>query len=157
MSGYTSPLHFARTETERRDPFASWVREDRPFFASGASHILADLFIQLHRHEGFRAEYILPRWGKPGSHVYATNDIWCFDFDGWTRREELLTTVMRDHLAVDLDWECDVVRVVQPLEAFCATYGHRPPHSFPYLPWKRAYEYIGRFPLGPPDHEAPSP
>jgi hypothetical protein len=45
---------FDRTDEEKRNIFKSWARDDQSFFASGACHILAELFVQLHRHENFK-------------------------------------------------------------------------------------------------------
>jgi hypothetical protein len=41
---YKTSLLFDRTLRKRKDPFLSWQREDRAFFASGACHVLATLF-----------------------------------------------------------------------------------------------------------------
>jgi hypothetical protein len=97
---YTSPLRFTRTDAERRDPFRSWRRSDRAFFASGACHILASLFVQLHHHQGFVAEYLQPRGGDPGSHMYATDGTWAFDFDGWTPKHEMLMVIAREYRSI---------------------------------------------------------
>jgi|GEM_PF-5547268 len=44
----------ARTPEERRNTFKSWERDDRAFFASGACHILADLFVGFIRTKALR-------------------------------------------------------------------------------------------------------
>jgi hypothetical protein len=117
---YTSPRQFTRTDEERRDPFRNWRRSDRAFFASGACHILASLFVQLHQHEGFIAEYLQPRGGVRGSHMYATDGTWVFDFDGWTPRSELLEVIPRDYRSTDPAWDFDLISVEGPIEDHCS-------------------------------------
>jgi hypothetical protein len=147
---YASPLRFTRTDAERRDPFRSWRRSDRAFFASGACHILASLFVQLHQHEGFVAEYLQPRDGALGSHMYATDGIWAFDFDGWTPKCEMLTVIARDYRRSNPAWDFDLIPVEGPVENHCAQLDLRSPQNFPHLPWARAYAYVGTFSADPP-------
>lgn len=44
---YKPSYLFDRTDEEKIDQFKSWARDDQAFFASGACHILAELFVQL--------------------------------------------------------------------------------------------------------------
>ena len=81
---------FDRTEEEKRDIFKSWMRDDQPFFASGACHILAEVFTQLHQHENFKMIHIKPTEGFTGNHVYASDGKWAFDHNGWTEESTLL-------------------------------------------------------------------
>ena len=68
---YKPSYLFDRTPEEKRDMFKSWARSDQAFFASGACHILADLFVQLHQHEGYKMVHIKPAESFTGNHVYA--------------------------------------------------------------------------------------
>ena len=70
---YKPSFLFDRTPEERRDPFLFWQREDQPFFAAGACHILASLSAQLHSHEDYKMVYIQRGKGHTGDHVYASN------------------------------------------------------------------------------------
>jgi len=151
---YKPSLHFERTPEQRRNPFLSWEREDEAFFASGACHILAELFTQLHQHEGFKMIYLKPGKGYPGNHVYASDGTWAFDHNGWTKETELLAETEAAYREKYPGWNYKRI-VIEPgidaLETFCKENNHRLPWQFAYLPWKRAYEYIGRFPASPPE------
>lgn len=139
---YKPSYLFDRTPKERKDPFKSWAREDQAFFASGACHILAQLFIQLHADDGFYRVHIKPHAGFPGNHVYATNGVWAFDHNGWTKEKELLETTRKGFRTKYATWGYERRVITEDLETFCREYNHRLPWQFAYLPWERAYNYI---------------
>lgn len=150
---YKPSLLFDRTAEQKRDPFKSWARDDQAFFASGACHILADLFVRLHQHENFKMVYIKPKAGFPGNHVYASNGVWAFDHNGWTKESELLEVTEQAYTQKYPGWTYSK-HVIEPaidaLETFCKVNNHRPPWQFAYLPWERAYKYIQHFEEYPP-------
>lgn len=150
---YKPSLLFDRTPEEKKDPFLFWQREDQPFFAAGACHILADLFAQMHKDENFKMIYIKPRKGLPGNHVYASDGTWAFDHNGWTKESELLQVTKKAYDDSYPGWEYDR-HVIEPtnssLEEFCKTNAHRLPWQFARLPWERAHSYISKFPGSPP-------
>ncbi|HSX35817.1 MAG TPA: hypothetical protein VLH84_02675 [Patescibacteria group bacterium] len=150
---YKPSLLFDRTPEERQDVFKSWARDDQAFFAAGACHILADLFVQLHMHEGFKMIYVKPKQGFAGNHVYATNGVWAFDHNGWTKESELLKVTRQAYTERYPGWSC-TKHVIEPaidaLENFCKANNCRLPWQFAYLPWERAYKYIKQFPDSPP-------
>ncbi|HSX06585.1 MAG TPA: hypothetical protein VLG92_02600 [Candidatus Saccharimonadia bacterium] len=150
---YKPGLLFDRTPKEKRDMFASWKRDDQAFFAAGACHILADLFVQLHMHEGFRMIHIKPDEGFTGNHVYASNGEWAFDHNGWTKETDLLIATEEAYQQKYPGWSY-TKHTIQPtidaLENFCKANNHRLPWQFAYLPWERAYSYIKRLPESPP-------
>lgn len=147
-SRYKPSLLFDRTTEEKRDMFKSWRRDDQAFFAAGACHILAELFVQLHMHEGYRMIYIKPDVGFPGNHVYASDGIWAFDHNGWTREDELIMVTEKAYEARYPGWKYQRI-VIEPsltaLEDFCKANNHRLPWQYAYLPWERARLYIDRF------------
>ena len=153
---YKPSLLFDRTEEEKRNPFASWKRDDQDFFAAGACHVLASLFVQLHQHEGFKMVYIKPAKGFPGNHVYASDGEWAFDHNGWTKEYELLEITEQAYQRRYPGWEY-AKHIIEPtvdaLEAFCRDNNHRLPWQFAYLPWERAYKYIQQFPTAPPQQQ----
>lgn len=155
---YEPCLMYTRTEDEIRDPFLSWQREDKPFFAAGACHILAHMFLSLHPDEGFQLIYIKPKKDYLGTHLYASNGTWAFDFNGWTLEEELLEATTAAYRQLYDDWDFDRVVIREGLPAFIAKGQHnlRPPEYFPFLPWERAYNYIKQFPATPPAQLAAS-
>jgi hypothetical protein len=142
---YQPGIIYERTSAERADPFLSWAREDKAFFAAGACHILADLFIQLHMGESFETVYIRPQNSTHGHHVYATNGTWAFDFNGWTKEAELLDAYAKAYVSKFPGWKYDRIVIKDGLEVFCRDNYHRLPWQFPYLPWERAYKYIKQF------------
>lgn len=151
---YKPSLLFDRTPEERRDKFKSWARDDQAFFAAGACHILADLFVELHHHEGFKMVYIKPDGDFPGSHVYASDGTWAFDHNGWTKEENLLAVTEAAYTERYPGWSYtkDTIEfAIDALENFCRANKHRMPGQFAHLPWERAYEYIQRFPEYPPE------
>lgn len=150
---YKPSLLFDRTPEQRRDKFASWARDDQAFFAAGACHILADLFVELHAHEGFTLIYLKPAEGFPGNHVYASDGVWAFDHNGWTKEDELLRVTEAAYAAKYPGWSYSrqvIKPTIDSLENFCKANFHRLPWQFAYLPWERAYKYIKQFPEQPP-------
>jgi hypothetical protein len=146
---YKTGLLFDRTPEERKDPFLSWRREDQPFFAAGACHILAEMFLQLHQGENFSMIYIKPHKGFPGNHVYASNGTWAFDHNGWTKEHELLDAVELAYTTKYPGWKYERITIelgISSLEKFCKMNHHRLPWQYPYLPWERAYNYTKQFP-----------
>ncbi len=151
LNTLTSTLPFTRSPEERRDPFLSWQRDDSAFFASGACHVLAFLFVQIHQHEGFRIEFLRPRNHDAGTHVFASDGDWCFDFNGWSLRNEFLEVNEHDYRSAYAGWSYDLIVVNEAIETFCLSNGLRTPQNFFHMPWVRAYHYIARFPPKPPD------
>jgi hypothetical protein len=147
---YKPSLLFDRTEQERKDPFLFWKRDDQPFFAAGACHILAEMFRQLHYGEDYRVIFIKPINGMPGTHVYISDGTWAFDHNGWTREQELLDTSRRAYTKRYPGWDCERIVVTDDLETFSRQNNHRQPWQFAYLPWERAYKYIQQVPAAPP-------
>ena len=150
---YQPGLQYVRTPQERRDSFLSWQRDDKAFFATEACHILAHMFLSLHGEEGYSLIYIRPKDDLPGIHLYASNGIWAFDFNGWTREEELLTETRAAYTAVYPDWDFERIVIKDGLAAYMASGTPKlcPPDYFPYLPWERAYNYIAQFDDHPPN------
>lgn len=147
---YTVGIVYERTPAEYKDPFLAWKREDKAFFAAGACHILAAMFLQLHTGEDYQLIHIKPTKHNKGHHMYASNGTWAFDFNGWTLEEELLDAYVAAYEKEYPGWEYERVAVKEGLPAYAAKNNHRPPEYFPYLPWERAYNYIKQFPEQPP-------
>lgn len=147
---YTVGIKYERTPEEYRDPFLAWKRDDKAFFAAGACHILAHMFLQLHNGEGYELIHIKPKKHTHGHHMYASNGEWAFDFNGWTRETELLEAYTAAYSGKYHGWEYDRIGVKEGLPSYALKADHRPPEYFPYLPWERAYKYIKQFPSKPP-------
>lgn len=150
---YKPSFALGRTPEEKRDMFKAWARDDRAFFADGACHILAYLFVQLHQHEGYRMVYLKPAEGFVGNHVYASNGEWVFDHNGWMKEKELLALTEKVYMEKYPEWHYERIPIensMTVLEDFCRANLHRLPWQFAYLPWERAYRYIKRFSDMPP-------
>lgn len=150
---YKPSYLFDRTPEQKKDIFASWERDDQSFFASGACHILADAFVQLHRDEGYKMVHLKPAEGFSGNHVYASNGTWAFDHNGWAREAELLEVTERAFVDRYPDWSYqrnEIEWTMTSLETFCRANNHRLPWQYAYLPWERAYRYISKFSSRPP-------
>lgn len=89
---YKPSYLFDRTPEERKDPFLFWQREDQPFFAAGACHILAEMFRQLHQGEDLQMIFMKGKHDYPGAHVYIRYGKWMFDHNGWTLEKEMIKT-----------------------------------------------------------------
>lgn len=151
-SKYKPSLLFDRTPEQKRDIFAAWARDDQAFFAAGACHILADLFLQMHQGQGFKMIFIKPVEGFPGAHVYASDGTWAFDHNGWTKEAELVAVTKKAYQAVYPGWKCQKIVIeysITSLEDFCKANTHRLPWQFAYLPWERAFNYINKFENNP--------
>jgi hypothetical protein len=72
-----------RSAEDRFDLQRSWARPDRPFFAAGACHILAGVFLETFPRSGFHALMIQPKPGFRGSHVLVSNGRQVFDYHGY--------------------------------------------------------------------------
>ena len=153
-TSYKPSYLFDRTPEERRDIFLSWRRDDQAFFANGACHILANLFSQIHEHEGYNMVHIKPNEGHKGNHVFASNGEWAFDHNGWTRESELLYAVEQGFSSKYPDWSYEKIIIDNSktsLEEFCKVNNHLLPWQYANLPWERAYKFIEKFSATPPN------
>lgn len=150
---YKPSLLFDRTPEQKRDIFKLWARDDQAFFAAGACHILAELFMQLHREAGYEIVRLKPAAGFPGNHIYVSNGVWAFDHNGWTKEQELLVITEQAYQERYPGWRYERIVIERSptwLEDFCKAHKHWLPWQFAYLPWERAYKYIKQFEESPP-------
>jgi hypothetical protein len=147
---YTAAIELMRTPAERDDQQRSWARPDRAFFAAGACHILAFRFLHLHPVEGRDVVYIRPSAGLLGSHVYVSDGVWAFDFDGWTPERVVLKETVRSCRSRWPGWGFDRVVISGTLDQFCAENHHRRPCDYAFDPILRADAYIRQFAPDPP-------
>ena len=83
-------LNYMRTPEESRDVLLSWLREYMVFFAAGACHILAHMFLLHNLNEDFDLIYAKPVNKQPGNHMYVSGRTWAFDFNRWSLEKDLL-------------------------------------------------------------------
>jgi hypothetical protein len=135
-----------RTPEEKADLERSWRRPDEEFFASGACHVLAGVFLRGPLADGFGALLIEPRDGARGGHVIAASAQWVFDCRGWQRREPYLAEYAAALRAVIPGWSCVLTAIDDPCAwAFCRKYQHRHPTQFFGEPIPRAEAFLRRF------------
>lgn len=145
-----SGLKYRCTPEELRDVFLSWARDDKAFFAAGACHILAHMFLSLHGGQGFELIYIKPTNGLPGNHIYVSNGTHAFDFNGWSIEEELIRVHKEAYTHENPEWDYDRIIIKEGLVKYLKHSDHlRPPEYYPELPWNRARNYIKQFPDSP--------
>ncbi|MFF2554908.1 hypothetical protein ACFVUS_28160 [Nocardia sp. NPDC058058] len=135
---------FRRTPLERFDQHLAWYRHDQWFFAAGACHILAYVFLEQHPGR-FNVFGLWPHLAADPSHVYASDGTWAFDHSGWTPLTELLE-VSR---AAEPDADYHSRPIAMDLDELCARHWHRSPAEFIQDPRPRARAYIAQF--RPPD------
>jgi hypothetical protein len=95
----------------KADPHRRWALPDRVFFAHGACHILAGVFLDRPPLLGFYAERVIPAEGFVGSHVYVTNGLIAFDYHGYSSRDRLLEHHKRVWSSQQGGWRCAIERV----------------------------------------------
>jgi hypothetical protein len=96
----------------KRDPQRRWSLPDRIFFAHGACHILAGVYLDDPPLAGFYAERIITGDGFAGSHIFVTDGVLAFDFHGYSSRARLL----KHHTSMwagdyEEGWNCALERV----------------------------------------------
>lgn len=135
-----------RTAEQKADRLWSWRRPDAEFFSSGACHILAQVFVERFRDQGFRPLLILPRPGFSGGHVVAANRDVVFDAGGFTARARFLGEYVRHFQSLHAGWRAALLDISGWLDApeRIERLGHRPPDKFLSDPIERARLFIDR-------------
>jgi hypothetical protein len=136
-----------RTEEQKHDLIRSWHRPDRPFFATGACHVLAAAFLEVYPNTGFHPFLILPGSGLRGSHVFVSDGKTVFDYHGFSGHDRFLSHYFVKVRRFFPRWFGEVIRLEEsPIGvAFCGRYSHRLPSQYPYDPLPRAFSYLVRF------------
>ena len=122
------------------------------FFAAGACHILAHMFLLLNPNEDFDLIYTKPVNKQPGNHMYVSGGTWAFDFNRWSLEKDLLKvneTFAKDRYP---NWNYERIVTKEGLPEYLKNSHHlRAPEYFPELPWKREYDYIHKLPSDAPE------
>jgi hypothetical protein len=74
----------------KEDPRRRWALPDRVFFACGACHILAHVFLSKYPDRGFGALWIKPAIGFTGNHIFVAHQGTAFDYHGYSSVNALL-------------------------------------------------------------------
>lgn len=121
-----------KTESNQATLQARWHRPDRVFFAKGACHVLAEVFLRRHATQGFRPVLIWPAAGFRGSHLFVTDGATVFDWHGYSAYEPFLTHALDKLRRQQAGWAGELIPVEgsPAAEAFCTQYNHRRPEEF---------------------------
>jgi hypothetical protein len=141
-----------RSQREKADPLLCWNRPDERFFATGACHVLAGVFLKIYPNAGFSCWLVRPRSAARGLHVVAARDDLVFDACGFTARHDFLseyTRAIREHLP---EWTGDLQpSQFEPLGwEFARSTNSRHPSQFVHDPVARARQFLLSFPEPPP-------
>lgn len=142
-----------RTSEEKADADLSWSRPDEEFFASGACHVLAAMFLSMYPRAGFRACGVSPRAPhRRGEHVVVARDDLVFDWAGYSPRETFVAEYSEAMRTIFPDWAGDFTPINVDVIGwdFCMARNHRHPSQFRHDPLSRAEAFVRRFaPPGP--------
>lgn len=133
---------FKPKEHFKWDPEKQWALPDRIFFGFGACHILAGVFLE--KAEGWYGEWITPCEGLSGTHIYATNGLFTFDFHGYSMRERFLARYWRGQRNSQSGWDGVIERVDFSLldTSELNRRQHRGPEQYLDNPIPRARKFI---------------
>lgn len=136
----------SRPPAEKADQALSWARCDEDFFAAGACHILAGVFLETYPQVGYYALMLRPASGFRGGHLVAANACRVFDCRGWHEREAFLQRYTESCRAVYPGWSCSLEVIHDPLGwDFCTAHAHRHPSQFYQDPIPRAQAFLRGF------------
>ena len=143
---YISSLEYERTPKEFKDQKLSWNRTDEAFFASGACHVLAFTLKGMLSDPAYKIVFIKPagEFGSTGTHVYVTDGVNAFDFNGWSKESELLDETKKSYQSKYPSWTFEKVVVESDIAEFCKKNQHRPPSEFAGDAVGRAKNFIER-------------
>ena len=134
-----------RSSEQKSDLRKSFYRPDRPFFASGACHVLADVFIETNGSE-WHAVFIFPEAGFRGSHVFVSNGRLVFDYHGFSSEAVFIEHHFKKMRRFFPGWRASLVELTtSPIsEEFCTRFNHRRPDQFYENPQPRALNFVHR-------------
>jgi hypothetical protein len=137
-----------RSDTDKSDLARSCHRPDRPFFASGACHILAYAFLQKHSDFDYHPIYISPHPGFRGSHLVVSDGNTIFDYHGYSDHDYFMEHYFIKMRRYFPGWQADLIQIEDSLidSGFCSRFNHRMPFQYFQNPIPRAFSYLSRFP-----------
>lgn len=135
---------YLRTPEEKADPEAWWKKPDEIFFAAGACHILASVYVQQFAGIGYKPMFIKPTADFRGGHVVAASRTRILDASGFHARNNFLEDYFAEMRSLQPDWDADLVELELDPAAwdFCKAHFYRHPTQFPHDPIPRAERFI---------------
>jgi hypothetical protein len=136
------------------DLVTRWGLPERVFFACGACHILAHVFLERYDRPEHGVTWIKPAPGYWGNHIFVGTDDWVFDFHGYSRRNAFLAHVWKASRRLWPGWDATVVPLPRDVlisgtrsRQFDSRLKLREPGQFLYDALPRARRYLDRFPV----------
>jgi hypothetical protein len=134
-----------RSEAQKKDQASSWQRRDRAFFASGACHILAHVFLQEYADHKYRPYMILPNCAFRGSHVYAATEDSVFDYHGFSDKGRFLKHYFFQMKRFFPGWTATIIELNDFMTpSFFGEFKCRAPNQYFADPLPRARAFIQR-------------
>jgi hypothetical protein len=144
-------MYKLRTKGGKRNPTTNWALPNRVFFACGACHILAHVFLRAYPDSGFRPIWIRPAAGYTGNHIVAVGDHLAFDYHGYSHWPTLLAHIKRKADRWWPGWNAELIELptqVLVSESQSRRYEGlwlREPRQFLFNALPRAENYLRRF------------
>lgn len=134
-----------RTEAQKKDQSLSWQRGDRAFFASGACHILAHVFLEQCADPGYHPYMICPSAGFRGEHVFAATKDTVFDYHGFSDRSVFEEHYFRKMKRFFRGWNATIIESEDFMTpSFFRRFNCRMPEQYFTDPRPRAAAFVQR-------------
>lgn len=133
-----------RDTYEKQHPEITWQRPDQEFFAAGACHILAGVFLSRPKAAGFDPFAIVPGNAGRGYHIFCSRRNVAFDAYGFQPGERLVHEYSERLGEIFPSWTYTIQPITLDLlsDEFCLSTGHRLPSQFPGDVIERAERYV---------------
>lgn len=136
----------------KKDLKKRWALPDRVFFACGACHVLAYVFMEKFASVDPQAVWVKPAKGHTGNHVIVSFGDTIFDYHGYTEKERYLAHYWKRARHMYPTWDAELVEITPdalttegPSKVYDGLW-LRAPHQFFENPIPRAEAYLARFP-----------
>jgi hypothetical protein len=134
-----------RTNLQKQDQALSWMRGDRAFFASGACHVLACVFLREYTDIGYEPYMIVPGYGFRGSHVFAATEDTVFDYHGFSHRGFYLDHYFQKIRRFYPGWNATIIKPNDFMKgSFLRKYKMRALDQYYADPLPRAMAYVAQ-------------
>lgn len=131
----------------KNQPIRRWNQTDRVFFGHVACHILAGICLSKPENVAFRAIWIKPQDGLPGSHIFCMNKELAFDYHGYSNPEALYNHHAKGWRTIHSEWNATLEVVEFDLLSTHELNQRkmRGPCQYHNDPIPRAHKFIERF------------
>lgn len=139
---------------DKSDSVKRWQLPDRVFFACGACHILAYVFIEHYVEIEMQPLWLKPSDGYTGNHIIVTWGDWAFDYHGYSKRTALIDHYFKRARQRWSGWGAELkllpkeILISEEKSKEINGLWLREPSQFLHNALPRAEQYLNRF--GPP-------